>query len=180
MGKVIIKEEALREIIKERVEKALDEVLNEGLVNFLRGRTESPYVKINSCCDASYRYSSKTGTYWFYGNVIGIEPCDTGIGYNRKLLNADDKVTSKEKQNVINLLTRWDSTKGQELSDNARINQNMRQWRNKRDQQNAREKFERDQQWRQEDAAEAHGNYLMGLHNQSLGQHVDDGRHRNY
>lgn len=180
MGKVIIKEEALREIIKERVEKALDEVLNEGLVNFLRGRTESPYVKINSCCDASYRYSSKTGTYWFYGHVIGIEPCDTGIGYNRKLLNADDKVTSKEKQNVINLLTRWDNTKGREIFDNEKIKRNMRQWKDEQDQNNARKKSAREQEYAREDRFNADGDKLMALHNQSLGQHVDDGRHRNY
>lgn len=176
MGRITLNENTLKQIIRESIEKEL----NEGFVNFLRGRSESPFVKINSCCDGNYRYSSKTGTYWFYSNNSDIEPCDTGIGYNRKLLYVNDKVTSKEKQNVINLLTRWDSTKGRELSDNARINQNMRQWRNERDQQNAREKFEREQRWRQEDAADAHSNYLMGLHNQSLGQHVDDGRHRNY
>ena len=176
MGKITLSENTLKQIIREAIEKELE----EGFVNFLRGRSESPLVKIKSCCDASYRYNSKTGTYWFYSNVMGIEPCDTGIGYNRKLLTTNDKVTSSEKQNVINLLTRWDSTKGRDLSDNARINQNMRQWSYERDQQNAREKFAREQQWGREDAAAAHGNYLSSLRSQNLGQHVNDGSYRNY
>ena len=176
MGKITLSENTLKQIIRETIEKEL----NEGLGNFLRGRSESPYVKIKSCCDASYRYNPKTGTYWFHSNVMGIEPCDTGIGYNRKLLYANDKVTSSEKQNAINLLTRWDSTKGRELFDNARISQNMKQWCYDRDQQNAREKFAREQQWRKEDAATAHGDYMAALRSQNLGQHVNDGFHRNY
>jgi hypothetical protein len=176
MSKITLNENTLKQIIREAIEKEL----NEGLGNFLRGRTENTRVEINSCCDGRYRYNSKTGTYWYYGSNIDVEPCDTRIGYNRKILYTDDKVTKQEKQNVINMLTNWDRKEAPNIENNAQRTRERNQRYYNEEQAAKQDRWNREQRWRQEDAAEAHGDKLIALHNQSLGQHVDDGRHRNY
>jgi hypothetical protein len=176
MDKITLNENTLKQIIREAIEKEL----NEGLGNFLRGRTEDTRVKINSCCDGSYRYSSKTGTYWYYSFNMDVEPCDTRIGYNRKILTVDDKVTKQEKQNVIYLLTRWDRKEAQNIENNAKRTRERNQHYYDEEQAAKQDRWNREQQWRKEDAAEADSRYFSALRDQHLGQHVNDGLYRNY
>ena len=176
MEKITLNENTLKQIIREAIEKEL----NEGLGNFLRGRTEDSRVKINSCCNGSYRYNSKTGTYWYYGSNMDVEPCDTRIGYNRKLLTVDDKVTKQEKQNVINMLTNWDRKEAQNIENNTQRTRERNQRYYDEEQAAKQDRWNREQQWRKEDAATAHGDYMAALRSQNLGQHVNDGHYRNY
>ena len=174
--KIKLTESKLKQIVAESVNK----VLNEGLGNFLRGRTEDTRVKINTCCSGYYRYNPKTDTYWYHSYNNDVEPCDTRIGYGRKILYADDKVTKQEKQNAINLLTKWDRTEARKIEEYPQRVRERNQRYYDEEQAAKQDRWNREQQWRKEDAVTADWDNMAALRNQTLGQHVNDGHKRNY
>ena len=110
MAKVNINEEQLKSIISESVKKVLSECVNEGLFDMFRGRTQDYNVDkyIKSIGGGRYVYSTNNKCY-LYVSKNGNGSFPTGIGYNR-VLSAGDKVSDKEKREVIRQLKNWDRT----------------------------------------------------------------------